>query len=116
MAAQVALDKDHDVLLEFYAPWCGHCKSLAPKYEHVARVFADSGIESVVVAKVDATANEFDHPSVNVQGFPTLLFFPAQSDEVVEYDGRRETKDVVEFVMREATTKFTLPDSVHEEL
>ena len=43
-------------LVEFYAPWCGHCKTLAPKYEKLAEVFA--GDKEVLIAKVDATEEE----------------------------------------------------------
>lgn len=42
-----------NALVEFYAPWCGHCKQLAPKYEELAKVFA--GDKNVVIAKLDAT-------------------------------------------------------------
>lgn len=52
----IVLDESKDVLVEFYAPWCGHCKSLAPIYEELGERF--SGVNSVVIAKMDATANE----------------------------------------------------------
>lgn len=75
-----------DVLLEVYAPWCGHCKALAPVYEKLAKRFAK--IDSVVIAKMDGTENE--HPSIEAQGYPTLLFFPAEKDaEPIPYDGGR---------------------------
>ena len=83
-------------LVEFYAPWCGHCKSLAPKYEEVGKAFA--GERNVLVAKVDAT----EHPELatrfGVQGYPTLKFFPAGSSEPIDYDGEREVSDLVSFI------------------
>ena len=64
------------VLIEFYAPWCGHCKALEPTYEKLGEHFKD--VEDVIIAKSDATANEFD--DIDVQGFPTIKFWPKGED------------------------------------
>lgn len=63
---EVVADNDKDVLVEFYAPWCGHCKSLAPVYEEVAQKLKDE--DSVVLAKMDATANDVP-PQFDVKGY-----------------------------------------------
>ncbi|CAE7262187.1 pdi-2 [Symbiodinium sp. KB8] len=101
----VALDESKDVLVEFYAPWCGHCKALAPEYEKAAEHFED--VDSVVIAKVDATANEVDHPGVNVQGFPTLYFFPAGSNTPVTFDGDRTADGIIEFINKNAASDIS---------
>lgn len=90
--------------------WCGHCKSLAPEYEKLGKNFAS--VSSIVIAKMDATANEVDHPSVNIKGFPTILFFPAteagQAKKVVEYDGSRDIEGFTAFLKKNAVKPFTL--------
>lgn len=60
------------------APWCGHCKELAPIWEQLGEKYADH--ENVIIAKMDATANEVE--SIVIQGFPTIKYFPAGGKEV----------------------------------
>ena len=64
---QIVLDDTKTVLLEAYAPWCGHCKQLEPIYTELATKLA--GVSDLVIAKIDATANE--HDLLNVKGFPS---------------------------------------------
>lgn len=69
-----------------------------------------------MIAKIDATANEVDYPGVNVRGFPTILFFPAGSKQVVEYDGSRDVDGFVAFLKKNAAKPFSLTDEDDLEL
>ena len=76
-------------LVEFYAPWCGHCKSLAPEWAQVATLF--KGVDSITIAKVDASADENKDlaKEFDVKGFPTIKWFPASSLTPEDYSGGR---------------------------
>eukprot|EP01090_Pellita_catalonica_P018352 TRINITY_DN5898_c0_g1_i1.p1 TRINITY_DN5898_c0_g1~~TRINITY_DN5898_c0_g1_i1.p1 ORF type:complete len:463 (+),score=100.45 TRINITY_DN5898_c0_g1_i1:3-1391(+) len=99
---EIVADESKNVLIEFYAPWCGHCKTLAPKYEALGDAFADR--DDVVIAKIDATANAWDTETYNVRGFPTLYFKPAgASPTILSYEGPREVKDMEKWIKKNAT-------------
>jgi len=91
--AEVALSADKNVLVEFYAPWCGHCKQIAPIWDKLGEHFKDQ--TDVVIAKMDSTVNEVDE--VKIQSFPTLKWFPKEGG-IVDYSGGRTLEDLTKFV------------------
>jgi len=92
--ASVALDTTKTVLVEFYAPWCGHCKQLAPIYDELGDKFKDH--EEFVIAKMDSTVNELE--DIKVQSFPTIKLFLKDSNTVVDYKGDRSLEALTKFV------------------
>eukprot|EP01084_Bolivina_argentea_P041079 75797_1 len=92
------IGKDKDVFVEFYAPWCGHCKRFAPEYEKVGESFKN--VDSMIIAKIDATEN--DTPEV-IKGFPTLIFYPKHQSKGIKYTGEKKHKDVVEWITENAS-------------
>ena len=105
---EVVMDRTKDVLIEFYAPWCKHCKELAPKYEKLGKVTRH--VSTLVIAKMDSTANEVR--GFKIQGFPTIKFFPANNKKGIEYSGELETEDLLRFVKSRATNKFELDEDL----
>ncbi|XP_002740183.1 protein disulfide-isomerase A3-like [Saccoglossus kowalevskii] len=101
----IVMSEEKDVLIEFYAPWCGHCKSLAPKYDELAEKL--SADDNIVIAKMDATANDVP-PPFEVRGFPTLYWVP-MNNKPKKYEGGREVDDFMKYIKREATKGLNIP-------
>ncbi|PIK61291.1 hypothetical protein BSL78_01782 [Apostichopus japonicus] len=111
---EIVNDADKDVLIEFYAPWCGHCKTLAPKYEELGEKLTSD--ENIVIAKMDATANDVPG-NYQVSGFPTIYWAPAGNKKnPKKYQGGREVPEFLEFIKKEATNPVQLEKKDKTEL
>jgi protein disulfide isomerase family A protein 3 len=99
---ELVTKNEKDVLVEFYAPWCGHCKKLTPIYDELGDKMADEDVE---IVKMDATANDVP-PAFSVSGFPTLFWLPSSTKKPVSYNGGRELDDFVKYIAKEATNEL----------
>ncbi|MES1911598.1 MAG: hypothetical protein MHM6MM_004008, partial [Cercozoa sp. M6MM] len=95
-------------LVEFYAPWCGHCKSFAPTYDKLGQYFQQ--VDDVRVAKVDATQNKALAQRFEIRGYPTLLLL--KDGAVVPFRGDRSFQSVVDFVRDVEATSLAHVDDV----
>merc|ERR1711871_953254 len=85
-------------VVEFFAPWCGHCKSLAPEYDKAASLL--KGVVKVVA--VDATAVESLARKYQIQGFPTIKVFGKDKKTPTDYQGERTSDGIVKGAMSAA--------------
>lgn len=100
----VVMNVDKDSLIEFYAPWCGHCKKLTPVYDEVGEKLRNE--PGVQLVKMDATANDVP-PQFEVRGFPTLYWLPkGDKKNPIKYDGGREADNFIEYIARHATDEL----------
>lgn len=113
----IVMDNDKDVFVEFYAPHCGHCMTLKPKYEELGGLYfgkKDLG-SKVVIAKFDCMNNDLP-PGLEIQGFPTLKIYPAGGkDSPVEYTGDRSVADMAKFVLENGSHKVKVSYVASEE-
>merc|ERR1711953_153266 len=103
------------VLVEFYAPWCGHCKRLAPEYEVAATALLKND-PPIALAKVDCVGEGKDSCSkFGVSGYPTLKIF-RDGEFSQEYDGPRDSAGIISFMKKNAgPSSVELKDDEHLE-
>ena len=111
----VVLNSGKPSLVEFFAPWCGHCKNLAPTYEELADNFAFAS-DKVTVAKVNADEHKSLGKRFGVQGFPTLKWFDGKSDQPEDFKGGRDLESLSSWITDKtgikAKTKKPAPSAV----
>lgn len=108
---QIVMDAQKDVLIEFYAPWCGHCKKLEPDYTALAKKYKNE--KNLVIAKMDATANDVPNENYKVEGFPTIYFAPSNSKQnPVKFEGADKTVEGFSKFLEEHATKLQQRDEL----
>lgn len=96
-------------LVEFYAPWCGHCKNLEPHWAKAATELKGK----VKLGAVDATVHTSTASKYQIQGYPTIKLFTAGKkgeDSVVEYDGGRTSSDIVNWAIEKLAEQIPAPE------
>lgn len=102
--------KSNDIwLIEFFAPWCGHCKNLEPHWAEAATELKGK----VKLGALDATVHSSKAAQYGVRGYPTIKYFgagPKTSDSVEEYDGGRTAKDIINWALDKVAENVPTPE------
>ncbi|KAG1961258.1 protein disulfide-isomerase A2 [Pimephales promelas] len=107
-----ALSENKFLLVEFYAPWCGHCRRLEPIYAEVAGLLKN-GSSEVRLAKVDASEEKELASEFAVDGFPMLKFFKdGNRQNFTDFSGKRTVKGITMWLERHTGTSATVLNDV----
>lgn len=113
---RTVMESPYDVIVDFYAPWCGHCRKLEPVYRQFATLLRP--FKHIRVMRMDATRNEVN---LRIAGYPTIVMFPAKSPpqgneatdqpkQAVYYLGKRDVNSLLEWVVAEGSKRLTVTD------
>lgn len=109
---EMVIQKDKDVMLEVYAPWCGYCKSFEPIYKEFAEKYKD--VDHLVVAKMDGTANEAPLDEFSWSSFPSVFFVKAGEKTPMKFEGSRTVDGLTEFVNKHGSKPLKKDDKGEE--
>lgn len=104
----MVLQSDDLWLVEFYAPWCGHCKNLAPHWAKAATELKGK----VKLGALDATVNKQKASQYEVQGYPTIKFFDSGKKTAMsasEYNGGRTSSEIVQWALDKLADSIAPP-------
>jgi len=106
---QIVLQKDKDVLIMVYAPWCGFSRKVFPIWEALCK--AVQHVPHLVVAKLDGDRNSSPLPEVfSWQAFPTIFMVKAGTREPIIFHGNRTLAEFVRFAQEHGSKKFTVDE------
>lgn len=108
---EMVMDSEDMWLVEFFAPWCGHCKNLAPHWAEAAKQLKGK----VKLGALDATVHTAKASQYQVQGYPTIKMFKAGKKDrhsVNDYSGGRTSGDIVQWALEQLAESISAPEIV----
>ena len=106
---KMVLESDDIWLVEFFAPWCGHCKNLAPEWARAATELKGK----VKLGALDATVHQSTAQKYGIRGYPTIKYFgPGSKANAEEYDGGRTSSDIVTWAMNKFAENAPAPELI----
>ena len=85
-----AINQFENLIIYFYAPWCGHCKTFEPEYQKSSKILKK---ENIYLAKIDSSNNNLSAQKYKINGFPSILFF--KNGIPFEFEGARSSRELI---------------------
>lgn len=94
---ETVLNSEKPILVDFWAPWCGPCKAIAPTLEALEKTYGDK----MTFAKVNVDENPLSPSKYNVQAIPTLIFFKngKVADQITGMVGKEKLETTIKAVL-----------------